>query len=97
MLVLNLGGIVAPLLDGGEFLVSRFAAQIVRGIRDHADVDAILVVSVEKILDHHGAAALAPFRAALAVERAKIARRLFRSINVRVPVDDHASAPLSMR
>src|SRR5713226_8218113 len=47
MLVLNLGGIVAPLLHRGELLMRGFAAHVMRRIRDHADVDAVFVVGVE--------------------------------------------------
>lgn len=66
------------------------AAQIVGGIGHHADVDAVLIVGLEKVLEHHGAAALAPFRAALAIRGAAIVGRLFRRIDMRMPVDDHA-------
>ena len=69
------------------------SAQIMRGVGDHADVDAVPVMRVEKVLEHHGAAALAPFGATLAVEGAEIVGGFFRSIDVGVPVDDHARAP----
>jgi hypothetical protein len=88
--LLKLGRVVGPFLDRRQFFVIGFATQIVRGIRHHADVDAVLVVGLEEILEHHGAAALAPLRPVLAVQGAEIISRLFRSIDVRVPVDDHA-------
>ncbi len=87
--LLNLGGVVAPFLDRQQFFVVGLAAQIMRGIRYHADVDAVLVVGLEEVLEHHGAAALAPLRPMLAVQGAEIVGCLFRSIDVRVPVDDH--------
>src|SRR5262249_43432451 len=62
---------------------------IMRGIRHHANVDAVLVVGLEEVLEHHGAAALAPLRPVLAVQGTEIVGCLFRSIDVRVPVDDH--------
>src|SRR5215813_12367246 len=61
-----------------------------RGIRHHADVDAVLVVGLEEVLEHHRAAALAPLRPVLAVQGAEIVGCFFRSIDVRMPVDDHA-------
>src|SRR5947209_15431752 len=95
--LLNVGGIVAPLLDRRQLFMVGLAAQIMRGIGHHADVDAVLIVGLEKVLEHHGAAALAPSRPALAVQRAEIVGRLFRSIDVRMPIDDHAdfSSPRS--
>src|ERR1700738_3898318 len=65
-----------------------------RGVGDHADVDAVFVMRVEKVLEHQGATALAPSRTALAIQRAEIVGGFFRSINMGVPVDDHARAPL---
>src|SRR5262245_19716923 len=64
-----------------------------RGIRHHADVDAVLVVGLEEILEHHGTAALAPLRPVLAVQGTEIGGCLLRSIDVRMPVDDHAASP----
>jgi hypothetical protein len=90
VLLLHLGGVVGPLLHRRQLLARRLAAQIVRGIGDDADVDAVLVVRLEKILEHHGAAALAPLRAALAVVGAEVVGRFFRCVDVRMPVDDHA-------
>src|SRR5262249_20488966 len=69
------------------------AAQIMRGVGHHADIDAVLVMGIEEVLEHHGAAAFAPFRPALAVGGAAIVGRLLRRIDVRMPVDDHASFP----
>src|SRR6202030_786175 len=54
--LLKLGRIVGPFLDRRQFFVIGFAAQIVRGIRHYADVDAVLVVGLEAISEHHGAA-----------------------------------------
>ena len=61
-----------------------------RGVGHHADVNAVLVMSIEKVLEHHGAAALAPFGAAFTVQRAEIVRRFLGRIDVRMPIDDHA-------
>src|SRR4029079_6340543 len=63
-------------------------------IGDDADVDAVGVMRFEKIFEHHGAPALAPFRTILAVERPEIVRRLFRRIDVCMPIDDHALSPV---
>ena len=68
----------------------RACPEIMRGVGDHADVDVVLVVGVEEILQHHRAAALAPGRAALAVPGAQIVGGLFRRVDVRMPVEDHA-------
>src|SRR5262249_41995679 len=88
--LLNLGGIVRPLLHRRQLFMRGLAAQIVRRVGDHADIDAVLVVRVEKILQHHGTAALAPFRTTYAVACAAIVSRLFRRVDMRMPVDDHA-------
>jgi hypothetical protein len=61
----------------------------VRRVGDHADADAGLVMGVEEILQHHRAAAFAPGRAGLAVERAQVVGRLFGRVDMCVPVDDH--------
>src|SRR5882757_7961020 len=61
-----------------------------RGVGHDADVDAVLVVRIEDVLEHHGAAALAPFGTALAVDSAEIVGRLLGCIDMRVPIDDHA-------
>src|SRR5262249_61881980 len=66
------------------------AAQIMRGVGHHADIDAVLVMGIEEVLEHHGAAAFAPFRPALAVGGAAIVGRLLGRINVRMPIDNHA-------
>src|SRR5262249_10002879 len=90
VLVLDLGGVVGPLLHRRQLLALGLAAQIVRRVGHDADIDAVLVMGVEEILEHHGAAALAPFRSALAVVGAEIAGRLLRRVDMRMPVDDHA-------
>src|SRR5262249_14577298 len=93
VLLLNLGGVIAPALHGRQLLVGTLAPQVMGGVAHHADVDARLVVRIEKIFEHHRTSALAPGRAALAVERAHIIGGLFRRIDMRVPVDDHSSFP----
>src|SRR5262249_6731786 len=88
--LLNLGGIIAPLLHRRQFFMCGLAAQIMRGVGHHADIDAVLVMSIEEVLEHHRAAAFAPFRPALAIGGAAIVGRLLRRIDVRMPIDDHA-------
>src|SRR5207247_8280135 len=92
--LLEIGGIIAPLLYRRQFFMLGLAAQIMRGVGHHADVNAVLVMSIEKVLEHHGAAALAPFRPALAVGGAAIVRCFLGRINVRMPIDDHAYTPM---
>src|SRR5262249_12334544 len=93
VLLLNLGGVVAPALHGRQLLIRTLAPQIVGGVAHHADVDARLVMRIEKIFEHHRTSALAPGRAALAVERAHIDGGLFRRRDRGVPVDDHSGFP----
>ena len=90
VLLLHLGGVVAPGLHRGQLLVRALAAQVVRRVGDDADVDVVLLVRAEEILQHHRAAALAPFRPAVAVPGAQIVGGFFRRVDVRMPVDDHA-------
>jgi hypothetical protein len=80
--LLNLGGVIAPPLHRRQFFVFGFPAQVMRGVGYDADIDAVLVMGVEEILEHHGAAAFSPFRPALPISGAEIVRRLFRSIDV---------------
>jgi hypothetical protein len=95
VLVLNFGGVIGPPLHRPKLFMVGLAAQIMRGIGHDADVDAVLVMRVEKVLQHHRAAAFAPFRAVRAVQGAEVVRRFFRRVDVRMPVDDHAGCPLS--
>src|SRR6516165_9789990 len=60
------------------------------GIGDDADIDASLVMRIEKIIEHHRAAALAPRWTVLAVVSANVIRRFFRRVDMCVPIDDHA-------
>jgi hypothetical protein len=44
--LLKVGGIITPLLHRRQFFMLGLAAQIMRGVGHHADVDAVLVMSV---------------------------------------------------
>jgi hypothetical protein len=74
--------------------VPGLAAQVMRGVADHADVDAVAVMGVEEILQHYRAAVLAPGRPVASIESGLIIRGFFRRVDMGMPVDDHPSIPL---